>query len=149
MFAIGLLCACGEQPIFHTFQTVSKQGWNAKDTLYFKASIPDSQSLYTLSVEIRHRNNYPYQNLNLAIGYRLPDSTFSTLDTLYLNLVNKKLDWKGNGGSNIYQVSFPIGAFHATKVGIYTFQITHLMPDDVLPGLMDVGICGRRQSEEK
>lgn len=149
LLATSILSACGEQPVFHVFQAVPKEGWNAKDTLCLEAIVPDPLKQYKLSIEVRHRNDYPYQNLNLVIDCQQPDSTYTQPDTLCLDLTDEKLNWKGKGWSKIYQYDCPMNTLHVTKSGIYTFRISHLMPETVLPGIMDVGICARHLSEEK
>ena len=73
LFVASALSACNEQTVYHVFQSIPTEGWQREDTLCFRAEVPDSLTYYKLSIEIRNRNNYPYQNINLSVSCTAPD----------------------------------------------------------------------------
>lgn len=140
MFVACILTACDKQTVFHAFQPLPSDGWKKKDTLFYNVSVPDSQTYYKLSVEIRHNNDYPYQNLNLAVGYEGPEISQPLSDTLRLTLSDERGKWKGKGWGGLYLAAFPTGSIRIGKTGEYRFKIIQLLPDELLPGINDVGI---------
>lgn len=144
LFAASLCMACDKQTVYHTFQSLPTEGWQRKDTLFFNVTIPDSATLYNISVEIRNRNNYPYQNLPLLIYYDSPEAQNIKRDTLEMELADSDGIWLGDGWGGLYQSTLHAGLIHIGKAGEYRFKIMHLLPDEVLPGINDVGIKLKR-----
>lgn len=141
LLLVASLCmACDKQTVYHAFQSLPAEGWQQKDTLFFNVVMPDSATLYDVSVEVRNRINYPYQNLPLLIFYDSPEAQNIQRDTLELRLADKAGIWLGDGWGGLYQSAFPAGLIRISKAGEYRFKITYLLPDEVLPGINDVGI---------
>ncbi|ADV43161.1 gliding motility lipoprotein GldH [Bacteroides helcogenes] len=140
LFVAGVLSACNKQQIYHTFQSLPTAGWQRKDTLRFNVEVTDSLTYYKLSVEIRNRNSYPYQNINLSVCYDNPDKHTSPADSLQFTLANEEGVWKGDGWGGLYQTSFPAGNIRIGKAGIYRFKIAYTLPDEKLKGINDIGI---------
>lgn len=140
LFAAAALSACDEHTVYHTFQSLPAGGWQRKDTLFFSVDVPDSLIDCKLSVEVRNRNNYPYQNLDLSISRDNPDARPLPADTLRLILADKEGLWKGDGWGGLYQTSFPAGNVRIGKAGTYLFKIAYTLPDEALQGINDIGI---------
>lgn len=144
LFIASLYTACDEQTVYHSFQSLPTEGWQRNDTLFFNVSVADSATLYNVSVEVRNRNNYPYQNLPLLIYYDSPEIPNIKRDTLELRLADNAGIWLGDGWGGLYQSTLPAGFIRIGKAGEYRFKIIHLLPDEVLPGINDVGIKLKR-----
>ena len=144
LFIVGALGACDKQTVYHAFRSVPQEGWKRQDTLFFDVAVPDSQTYYKLTVEIRNRNTYPYQNINLSVGYEDPESKRVQVDTLKAVLASKEGIWKGDGWGGLYQSAFSAGSIKIGRSGNYLFKIAYTLPDDILPGINDVGIKLRR-----
>lgn len=140
LFIVSAICACDKQTVYHTFQSVPGDGWLRQDTLCFEVAVPDSQTYYKLSVEIRNRSNYPYQNLNLSVSYDNPDSIRISADTLNAVLTTKEGIWTGDGWGGLYQSAISAGSIKIGKAGNYLFKIAYTLPDEKLRGINDVGI---------
>lgn len=144
LFVASLLTACDKQTVYHVYYPLPTDGWQRKDTLFFHVNVTDSATLYQLSVEVRNRNNYPYQNLPLLVYYDSPEVCNIKRDTLNLRLANSAGIWQGDGWGGLYQSSFPAGTIHIRKAGEYRFKITYLLTDELLPGINDIGINLKR-----
>ncbi len=140
LFAAGLWTACDKQTVYHSFSSLPTEGWKRLDTLFFPVAVADSLTSYRLSVEVRNRTGYPYQNLSLSICCNNPDGVLSYADTLSLTLADKEGIWKGNGWGGLYQTAYPAGNIHIAKPGTYLFKIAYTLPDETLKGINDVGI---------
>ena len=144
LFIAGFHTACDEQTVYHSFQSLPTEGWQRNDPLVFNVSVADSATLYNVSVEVRNRNNYPYQNLPLLVYYDSPEAPNIKRDTLELRLADNAGIWLGDGWGGLYQSTLPAGFVRIGKAGEYRFKIIHLLPDEVLPGINDVGIKLKR-----
>ena len=144
LFIVGALGACDKQTVYHAFRSVPQEGRKRQDTLFFDVAVPDSQTYYKLTVEIRNRNTYPYQNINLSVGYEDPESKRVQVDTLKAVLASKEGIWKGDGWGGLYQSAFSAGSIKIGRSGNYLFKIAYTLPDEILPGINDVGIKLRR-----
>lgn len=140
LFIAGASGACDKQTVYHTFRSISQEGWEQQDTLLFNVMVPDSQTYYKLTLEIRNRNTYPYQNIGLYICCDGPEATRISVDTLEAVLAGKEGIWKGDGWGGLYQSAFPVGKVRIGKPGNYLFKVAYTLPDDILPGINDVGI---------
>lgn len=145
LFVASICIACNKQTLYYSFQSIPNQGWSQKDTLNFEMQIADSTTFYNLFVEIRNRNNYPYQNLPLLLQCFVPQNGKARTDTINLTLADKEGTWKGNGWGGLYQIESPARKMRIDKAGKYKFKIISLLPDTLLPGINDIGIRIERQ----
>ena len=120
LFIASLYTACDEQTVYHSFQSLPTEGWQRNDTLFFNVSVADSATLYNPEVPNIKR------------------------DTLELRLADNAGIWLGDGWGGLYQSTLPAGFIRIGKAGEYRFKIIHLLPDEVLPGINDVGIKLKR-----
>ena len=140
LFIVSAMGACDKQTVYHTFQSVPQGGWKRQDTLFFHVMVPDSQTYYKLTVEIRNRNTYPYQNINLSVGYDGPGVKKTQADTLKAVLANEEGVWQGDGWGGLYQSAFSAGSVKIEQPGEYLFKVAYTLPDDTLPGINGVGM---------
>lgn len=144
LFIASLCMACDKQTVYHAFLSLPTEGWQRKDTLSFQVTVPDSATYYNIFIEVRNRSSYPYQNLPLHICYDNPEVQDFKRDTLEIRLADSTGVWLGNGWGGLYQSSLRAGIVRVGKAGEYRFKITHLLPDELLPGINDVGIKLKR-----
>ena len=144
LFGASLLSACDKQTVYHSFQALPTEGWLREDTLSFDVKVTDSLTYYKLSLEVRNRSNYPYQNLPLSICYTTADSIPSPTDTIQLILADKEGIWKGDGWGGLYQTAVSAGSVRIGKPGTYLFKVAYTLPDERLQGINDIGIKLKR-----
>lgn len=159
------LTACHTDTVYHIYQPVSEEGWNKKDTLIYM--LPDSLAAgcYQLELDVRHTGNYPYRDiwLEMAFERRKPqdfsadmpdrdsldipeqdipvDTMMWVRDTVHLYLADEQGRWL-NGGTigSLYQFRATTGKFCLTNKDGKTFRIVHIMKDNPLQGIHDIGI---------
>ena len=137
-----LLTACHSNTVYHSYQSIPTTGWSKSDTLVYTlpASIP--AGTYEMTIGIRHQESYPYRNLWMNISTNVKDTSTYTTDTLQLFLADKTGNWNGNGPGGLYQFtklytpSFTIAQDSASR----NIRIVHIMTDNPLKGISDVGI---------
>ncbi|GAA6340129.1 hypothetical protein I090019C5_13670 [Phocaeicola massiliensis] len=95
-----------------------------------------------MTIGIRHQESYPYRDLWMNISTNVKDTSTYTTDTLQLFLADKTGNWNGNGPGGLYQFtklytpSFTIAQDSASR----NIRIVHIMTDNPLKGISDVGI---------
>lgn len=140
LLVASVLYACNEHTVYHAFQSIPIEGWQRKDTLLFNVEVPDSQTYYKLSIEVRNRNNYPYQNINLSLSYCDSLCHIQVSDTIHLTLADKEGKWMGDGWGGLYQTAFSAGSVRIGNSGTYYFKIAYTLSDQILQGINDIGI---------
>lgn len=140
LFIASMVGACDEHTVYHVFRSVPQEGWEREDTLCFEVSVPDSLACYKLSVEIRNRNSYPYQNIGLSVSYDGGELWKRPADSLEIILADERGIWTGNGWGCLYQQASVVGEIMMEKANQYLFKVAYTLPDEMLPGINDVGI---------
>lgn len=142
-FMILLISSCISKNGTWQHNTVIKDCiWNKDTTLTFCLPIEDTVTLCSLSVYLRNRTDYSFQNLYLFLNIKAPNGN-TTTDTLNFNLAYDDGKWTGSGGlfskyrenTFLYRkyVKFP-------EKGSYNINIRHGMRKDNLEGISSVGL---------
>ena len=138
-----LLPACTSDVVYSQFSPILSEGWHMDSVLRFAYSIPDTTPDYNMTIYVRHKENYPYQNIWLFAG----DSVHR--DTLQCYLADDRGRWMGDKHHGIVEMPVFIGTnCHFSRTGIYTMEIQHAMRDTVLRGVMDIGLEIKRYGKE-
>ncbi|MCM1518518.1 MAG: gliding motility lipoprotein GldH [Pseudoflavonifractor sp.] len=129
-------CAPGHND-YSDFRNINPDGWSYGDTLSFTPVIGDSVATGALLVALRHSNDYAYRNLWVEIEYR--DATNQRRDTLNIGLADIYGRWFGSGFGARYQLTDTVSR-HVTLTTGQPVRIRHIMRDDTLRGVDQVGI---------
>lgn len=165
-FLTGGLTACHTDTVYHVYHPVSVNGWSKQDTLIY--ILPDSLKTgrYQLEISVRHTEAYPYRDIWLELAFEQkkaqqipivqtepkdsleitePDISVDSMtwvrDTLHFYLADDKGRWvKGGTIGSLYQFSSPAQPFYLNNNDDKTLRIIHIMKDNPLPGIHDIGI---------
>ncbi|MFG6381890.1 MAG: gliding motility lipoprotein GldH [Muribaculum sp.] len=138
LFSIGLGACSSRQNDYSEFCNLPPAGWVYDDTLRFITDIADSVASGTLTVAVRHNNNYPYSNLWLELTRRSGVDKISR-DTVNLQLADIYGRWYGNGFGASYQFSDTVRGITRLFRGD-TITVRHIMRLDTLPDVEQLGI---------
>jgi gliding motility-associated lipoprotein GldH len=131
--------SCAEPVFYEQFQTIDSQ-WDKNKEYFFTYQIEDHSASYTMSLEIRNNNLYPYQNIWFFCSETQPEGTVLR-DTIECVLADDFGKWYGPGIS-IYHLRLPIRKQHLfPQPGQYTFSIRQGMRDERLKGIEQIGLC--------
>lgn len=133
-----LACSCTPTASdYSSFIDLPERGWAYGDTVTFPVSA-DSIKPRSLSVAIRHNDDYEYRNLWLEVSYTDADS-IQRRDTVSMELADVYGHWLGHGLGTSYQmqtkVSDSVNLLPQSHV-----QIRHVMRTDTLRGLRQIGV---------
>lgn len=132
---IFCLAGCQNHTIYHLYQPVDKTGWRKDDTIHYTFPSPESSATKHIEIGIRHKDSYIYRDIWLCILQK------EQVDTIHLYLANENGNWKGNGIGEMRLFTEELPVSIHPKDSIHAIQITHIMEEDTLKGIHDIGIC--------
>lgn len=133
--------SCKEQvDIFEKNTAVPHYKWQYDFPVSGSFAISDTTSLYKIYIVLRHTDSYKYNNIWLNVGMQFPGDSMQ-YRKIDLQLGSDAEGWEGTGMNDIWEVRKLLNArFRFKKAGEYKFNITHIMRDNPLPGIMSAGI---------
>lgn len=134
---VAIMYSCSTNTVYHRYLPTDDKGWSREDTLSFV--LPDSMKtgMYHTEIGIRHTEAYPYKDIWLSI--LLPQS--DKADTIHIYLANDRGNWNSNGSTGGYfQYSVNATEFSYSPSQNYTIKISHIMNDNPLQGISDIGL---------
>lgn len=136
-----VMVCCESQTVGYAYHHIGAGGWKRNDTLSLELPITDTLSrAFHLQVVVRNNNRFPYQELPLCVSYAPSGSGDWTTASLHFALAGEKGKWKGAGWSGLYQSVLFLETIETKGEGGYQFRITHLLANEILPGITDVGV---------
>lgn len=122
---------------FSRYENIDTDGWQYGDTLFFDIEVQDSVVQGNLNLNIRHTNDYPYQNLWIEIIKS--DSMSIVVDTLNIPMSDMYGHWYGRGIGTDFQLTRSLGDSIELTTGT-RLKVRHIMRTDRLTGLEQIGI---------
>lgn len=137
LFILFALISCNGNTAYHTYQNLPSAGWQKQDTLEYILPSYLAGKSYQMEIGLRHTENYAYQDIWLKVLHPLSPQIHP--DTLHLKLADQWGNWQGKGTSgNLYQYTNN-QVIHLSSADSL-LQIVHIMRDNPLKGISDVGI---------
>jgi gliding motility-associated lipoprotein GldH len=116
--------------------------WNKDSMLKFGIPVEDTVTWYSLSVDLRNRTDYSFQNIYIFLNITAPNGN-TTTDTLNFALAYDNGKWTGSGGlfSKFKENTFLYRKYiQFPELGTYSVNIRHGMRKDDLEGISSVGL---------
>jgi gliding motility-associated lipoprotein GldH len=143
LFAIVLASSCiDKNTAWQQNTSVKDCVWNKDSILKFHIPVEDTLSWYSLSVNLRNRTDYSFQNLYIFLNISAPNGN-TTTDTLNFALAYDNGKWTGSGGlfSKFKENTFLYRNYiRFPEPGTYLVNIRHGMRKDNLNGISSVGL---------
>ncbi len=138
-FILFLIASCGQFPVASDSHEVNPEGWYSDDTQSFEWTVEDTDSRYSIFVDVRHNQNYAFSNLYLFLDFTFPNGK-NRRDTLGCTLADARGNWFGSGTGSLidHRISFKED-FEFPINGRYNLRVTQGMRQDPLQGVTDIG----------
>ena len=131
--------SCGKEVVYSKYQPIQDKIWDKQSEYFFTFQMTDIAIPYNISLQLRHSDLYPYQNLWIFYEEQQP-SNISVKDTIEWMLADDYGKWTGNG-ITLFQNRFLLKErYHFPDTGKYTISLRHGMRDDRLKGIENIGI---------
>lgn len=135
------LVACTTVDLYEKSVPIPGHEWSSDFKPTFKFIINDTVPVYQVFLVLRHTEKYNYNNIWLNVTSQAPgDTVLRSRDEI--TLATNEKGWLGSGMDDVYEHRLPLSLpeFRITKPGEYNFQIEHIMREDPLQHVMNVGI---------
>lgn len=138
-----LLCNCFNDTVSLQYKHLGQEGWDRSDTLVFDLPEVKAGGEFLPSVLIRTDNLFPYSKLWLCYELELECPKLAVRDTMCIEFAQQNMGIVTNGLIVRKYVqdsrSIRLTAGQRGRIRIY-----HLMMQEVMPGILEVGTEIRR-----
>jgi gliding motility-associated lipoprotein GldH len=132
--------SCKFSSVYEKANDIKDGDWSKTQTIVFDVPITDTVSGHDIYFTLRNTNDYPYVNLFLFVNTISPKGAMKK-DTVEFTLADDKGKWLGKGVGDVFStesgfkrnIRFPYS-------GTYRIEIIQAMRDDVLKGVLDIGV---------
>ncbi len=133
--------SCTEIELHESHYPIKNSSWARSDTATGSFTIDDTTATYNISMAIRHRDKYAFNNIWLSLAISAPGDTLRT-QKINIPLGTDATGWYGTGFNDIWEVRSALTAIpqRFRKLGTYTYKITQIMREDPLYYIMSVGM---------
>lgn len=133
--------SCKQVDLYERLKNIPGGSWNLDKKVSFEIEIKDSTREYYLYTTIRHTALYPYRNIWVRLGLRMPGADSATTQDFNIPLANNE-KWLGVGINDVYdrRVRLLSGPVRFPKTGMVEFTLQQIMRDNPLPGILQAGI---------
>ena len=144
----GILCvlagcaltACNSHVVFDDNTNIAQAAWSKEEAVAMMVPITDTLSHCAIYVNLRHNEDYLYDNIFLEVIAVSPKGA-RVSDTLEYRLADERGKWFGQSGGQWYDCRLPFRSdVQFSTSGTYLFYIRQLMRQDALPGVGSVGL---------
>lgn len=140
-----VMSSCSSRMMYDESVVIPEAKWDNKNVPYFDVKVEDTISVYSFALNVRHMEKYRYSNLYIFLHTTFPNGNV-THDTIECTLAYPDGSWVGKGSGSMRSdkillnpnLRFPLG-------GVYHFEIEQAMRDEILKGIVDVGISIEKQ----
>lgn len=138
--AVLAIMGCHERRTYHHYQPVNTSCWAMTDTLRFTPENIDYEGDYRVSIGARVDDHYAYRNLWLVVEQRtLKGLRTAHRDTVNLILADSHGAWLTQGVV-LHVAEEEVATTRLEKDECYEFLVYHIMSDQHLVGVNDVGV---------
>lgn len=136
------MAACSSSTAYTEYRNLPLTGWDKDSTLVYEVTVTDTLATYNLILNVRHGQDYPYQNVWFFVENGLSGQT----DTLEYYLADQRGRWLGNGFGDKREMPCLIGQnVRFSHARPYLFRVHQGMREDRLRGITEVGLIVEKQ----
>ncbi|GAB3007389.1 hypothetical protein GCM10027051_04070 [Niabella terrae] len=135
-----LAVSCGQIELNERMVDMPRHEWRASQLAVLRFEVRDSgyQQLYFV---LRHNDRFEFDKISARLI--IQDTAKHPLQQIdfVAALTDSAGNWNGTAMDDLYYAKLPIGAPVLLQPGVYRFALQHLMKDDPLQHLLDVGVA--------
>lgn len=145
IFLCGLFNSCTQLNLYERNVAIPQHRWSSQWVPSFDCYIKDTTARYDISLILRHRGLYHYNNIWLNITVTGPDHKKYSFNT-EKQLGTNENGWLGSGIDDVYEHRITLHnellaqGISLRSPGHYRFQVKQIMREDPLEYMMNVGI---------
>lgn len=133
--------SCGPINVFEKNVAIPNHQWESSFKPVITFDITDTASLYNVYVVVRHQNAYGYNNIWIKGTVQEPGDTAVKSQQYDLKLASDDKGWFGKGMDDIFEHRILIQErTRFSRSGQYRFTLEHIMREDPLQHVMNIGL---------
>ncbi|GAA4345019.1 gliding motility lipoprotein GldH [Flaviaesturariibacter amylovorans] len=137
------LGGCDTIDLYERTAALKGHEWRSNVKPTFRFDIKDTTAPYQLYVLFRHSAEYGFNNVWVSLATTFPDGKTARVQ-YELPLATNEKGWLGTGMSDVFEHRIaltPVGKeFYFRQAGTYTFTLEHIMRENPLLGVHNVGL---------
>lgn len=141
--ALLFLLSCHTGDLYEKVESIPQQEWKSDYKPRFEFTVKDTAADYQLNIILRHNEKYGYRNVWLNLYAQAPGDTARKF-TVELPLASGQNGWLGSGMDDLYEhriaLTLDPSKFNFRKPGDYSFTLEHIMREDPLQNVLNVGL---------
>ena len=139
-FASAGLFACDSGRVYKKYTGIPEYVWNRDNVVVFRPEIKDDTSTYNVILTVRHSTMYPYRNILVNVEQISPSGESENKEfNVFLRDDNNSFLGEGAGDIWDYEEIIEKNKIF-NEPGEYTFKVRHLMTEDQVPFMMEIGL---------
>ncbi len=138
--AATFFTACND--IYRNFQSVKDMKWYKKDVKTFNVSIPEDGN-YDLIFAMRYSTGYPFTSIKINIEQTTPEGKMSEKNAEF-PVADKTGKYLGEVTGQLWDIENIFSEKTFLKRGKYTFKIKHIMNNNPVILVIDIGLIVRK-----
>lgn len=135
--------SCDTINLYEKTTPIPGHRWTSNFKPQFKFTITDTTVPYQVFVLLRHTDRYNYNNIWINLYTQAPGDSIQKVQ-YELPLASKDKGWLGSAMDDIYEHRISITPqnqnLYFRRAGEYTFSIEHIMREDPLQQVLDIGL---------
>lgn len=147
IFTVAIFSSCDTIDLYEKITAVPKHEWNSEFKPTFNFTIKDSTSIYDIFVVLRHNEKYEFNNIWISLTTQRKGDSSET-GQYELPLANNE-GWMGSAMDDLYEHRIRITSAEGIRLrkGEYSFTIGHIMRQDPLEHVMNIGLRIEKRSQ--
>ena len=141
--ALFSISSCTSIDLYERTVPIPQHAWDSEFKPQFKFNITDTTVPYQVYIIIRHNDRYNFNNIWLNLYTQAPNAPVQKVQ-YELPLASKEKGWLGSAMDDIYEHRIAITPqnqkLYFQHAGEYVFTLEHIMREDPLQHVMDVGL---------
>jgi gliding motility-associated lipoprotein GldH len=137
------LTSCDTIDLYEKTVPLKDHQWQSSYKPEFRFTVKDSTQPYQLFVVLRHNEKYNWNNMWVNLEAEMPGAPKKVFK-LELPLATNDKGWLGTAMDDIYEDRIPVtldpSQFNFQRAGEYRFTLQHVMREDPLQHVMNVGL---------
>ncbi|MCX8485037.1 MAG: gliding motility lipoprotein GldH [Bacteroidota bacterium] len=131
-------CNMSQTTLAEEFQPIENKTWKWSDSKSFTFTVDDTTHYYNFSIGLRIQGTYAYSNIWMIS--QIQGNNTNIKEQVQVEIADQTGRWLGKGMSNLITYLKPIYVQKKLAAGTYTWSLSQNMRDELLNGIVDVGI---------
>lgn len=133
-----LMTSCDSNRVYKSFEGTARLNWKKDNVFKYSPNLAEA-SKYNLIVELRHASSIKYGQLAVKIKHTLPSGEEEIKDYM-LQLRNSSGELLGEAMGDLCDTPCLLEEGIDLEAGQHMYEIQHLMEEDDLSGILEVGL---------